>query len=63
MNYIKQLQEDNTELKNRTTESQEIITELYHYLMLPKFAENNMVNKQDIFNRLDPARILLNTTI
>ena len=28
MNYIKQLQEDNTELKNRITESQEIITEL-----------------------------------
>ena len=63
MNYIKQLQLENQELKNRITESQEVITELYRYLMLSKFAENNMVNKQDIFNRLDPARILLNTTI
>ena len=63
MNYIKSLQLENQELKNRITESQEIITELYRYLMLSKFAENNMVNKQDIFNRLDPARILLNTTI
>ena len=63
MNYIKQLQLENQELKNRIIESQEIITELYHYLMLPKFAENNYVNKQDIFNRLDSARILLNTTI
>jgi len=63
MNYIKSLQLENQELKSRITESQEIITELYRYLMLSKFAENNMVNKQDIFNRLDPARILLNTTI
>lgn len=63
MNYIKQLQLENQELKNRITESQEVITELYRYLMLPKFAENNMVNKQDIFNRLDPARQLLNTII
>ena len=59
MNYIKQLQSENTELKNQITEAQEVINELYHYLMLPKFAENNMVNKQDIFNRLDPARNLL----
>ena len=63
MNYIKSLQLENQELKNRIIESQEIITELYRYLMLPKFAENNYVNKQDIFNRLEPARILLNTTI
>jgi len=59
MNYIKQLQEENTELKNQITETQEVINELYRYLMLPKFAENNMVNKQDIFLRLDPARNLL----
>jgi len=59
MNYIKQLQSENTELKNQITEVQEVINELYRYLMLPKFAENNMVNKQDIFNRLDPARNLL----
>ena len=63
MNYIKSLQLENQELKNRIIESQEIITELYRYLMLPKFAENNMVNKQDIFNRLDSARSLLNTII
>lgn len=59
MNYIKQLQEENNELKNQITQAQEVINELYRYLMLPKFAENNMVNKQDIFNRLDPARNLL----
>lgn len=63
MNYIKSLQLKNQELKNRITESQEVITELYRYLMLPKFAENNMVNKQDVFNRLDPARQLLNTVL
>lgn len=62
MNYIKQLQEDNTELKNQLIESQEIITELYHYLQLPKFYNSdNMVNVQDIFNRLDPIRQLLIT--
>lgn len=59
MNYIKQLQSENTELKNQITEAKEVINELYRYLMLPKFAENNMVNKQDIFNRLDPAKNLL----
>ena len=63
MNYIKSLQLENQELKNRIIESQEIITELYRYLMLPKFAENNYVNKQDVFNRLEPARQLLNTVL
>jgi len=63
MNYIKSLQLENQELKNRITESQEVITELYRYLMLSKFAENNMVNKQDVFNRLEPARQLLNTVL
>ena len=64
MNYIKQLQLENQELKNRITESQEVITELYQYLQSEKFYNSdNMVNVSDIFNRLDPARILLNTTI
>lgn len=58
-NYIKTLQEENQTLKNQITEAQEIINELYHYLMLPKFAEDNTVNKQDIFLRLDPARNIL----
>lgn len=64
MNYIKQLQEDNQELKNRITESAEIITELYQYLQSEKFYNSdNMVNVQDIFNRLDPARLLLHTEL
>ena len=56
MNYIKQLQEDNAELKNRITES----AELYQYLQSEKFYNSdNMVNVSDIFNHLDPARHLL----
>jgi predicted RNase H-like nuclease (RuvC/YqgF family) len=64
MNYIKQLQEENQELKNQITEAQETITELYKYLSLPKFYNSdNMVNVSDIFQRLESARQLLHTTI
>jgi len=64
MNYIKQLQEDNQELKNRITKTQETITELYKYLSLPKFYNSdNMVNVADIFQRLELARQILHTTI
>lgn len=59
MNYIKQLQEENKELKNTIKESQEIIHELYQYLHSSKFHQDNSVNIHDIFLRLEPARELL----
>ena len=58
MNYIHQLQNENQELKNRITESAELITELYQYLQSEKFYNSdNMVNVSDIFNRLDPVAL------
>ena len=60
MNYIKQLQQENQELKNTIQEIDQIILDLYRYLSLPKFHEDNHVNTRDIYLRLDPAKQAIN---
>ena len=60
MNYIQQLQQENQELKNTIQEIDQIILDLYRYLSLSKFHEDNYVNTSDIFLRLDPARQAIN---
>lgn len=49
MNYIKQLEQENKVLK-------EFVNDLTIYLESPKFRDNQMVNRQDIFLRIREMR-------
>jgi len=63
MNYIKQLQQENKELKETIQATSEEATEIMRYLGRSKFAgmENNFVNAQEMHGRILNIRNLLNS--
>ena len=64
MNYIKQLQQENAELKANRDYTERQITYLLTYLSSDKFQgiENNYVNAKEMFTQLLLLRSNLNTT-
>lgn len=52
MNYIKQLEEDKRELKEKVEELEAKIHEIVVYLDLPKFSQDTNVSKYDILRML-----------
>ena len=54
MNYIKQLQQDNAELKERLAAADQNITYILTYLNSSKFqgVDNNYVDASEMFNKL-----------
>lgn len=53
MKYINQLQNENTELKAEVEALREGLANIRGYLNLPKFGVDVMVNKSDIFLRIE----------
>ena len=54
MNYIKQIQQENQELRQRTAAMDELLQELVEYCQSSKFQgpENKWVNPEDIVRRV-----------
>jgi len=59
MNYIKKLQQENTELKRNAIDANDAITDLYVYLMSNKFRTDTTVQVKDVMNRLDNIKSAL----
>ena len=59
MNYITKLQEENKELNNKLASIGSDLQELFMYLHSSKFSNicENVVNVNDVLNRLQDARM------
>jgi predicted transcriptional regulator len=55
MNYIKQLQAENEELRANLKKTQDLLLEVACYLQSDKFHVDTTVQVQDVQNRLDPV--------
>ena len=63
MNYIKELQKENTDLKNRLSATEELLNDLVVYCQSSKFKggpENRWMNPDDIIRRIHEGKININ---
>ena len=63
MNYIKALQNENTDLKNRLSATEELLNDLVVYCQSSKFKggpENHWMNPDDIIRRIRDGQYYIN---
>ena len=63
MNYIKTLQNENTDLKNRLSATEELLNDLVVYCQSSKFKggpENRWMNPDDIIRRIRDGQYYIN---
>ena len=56
MNYIKQLQKENKDLRQALTTVDDMIIQIEHYLLSSKFHQDTTVQIADVLLRLDEVR-------